>query len=277
MSTRMALRLHPVAPARGWAWIRDGVRLFRRRPLQFTGLFVSFMFAVLLLLLVPVVGGVLGMATLPLLTLGFMIGSRSALAGGSVNALQLVEGLRTPERARRRALLVLCGTYALGSMAVITLSDWVDGGTFEQLQVALASAGGAPTQEIDMLLADPRLAEGMLVRAGLATLMSVPFWHAPALVYWGGQGAGQALFSSTLALWRARGAFTVYALAWAGLLFSAALVVVLLIVVLGGRQMVAALSLPIGLVASAVFYVSLWFSFNDSFGADEALAEPTSP
>lgn len=266
-----------MAPARGWAWIRDGVRLFRRRPLQFTGMFVSFMFAVLLLMLVPLVGGVLGMATLPLLTLGFMIGSRSALAGGAVHALQLVEGLRTPERAHRRALLVLCGLYALASTAVITLSDWVDGGTFEQLQVALAGAGGAPTQEIDMLLADPRLAEGMLVRAGLATLLSVPFWYAPALVFWGGQGAGQALFSSTLAVWRARGAFTVYALAWAGLLIGAALVVVLLIVALGARHLVAMLTLPIGLVASAVFYVSLWFSFNDSFGADEALSMPAPP
>jgi hypothetical protein len=38
----------------------------------------------------------------------------------------------------------------------------------------------------------------------------VPFWHAPGLVHWGSQGVGQALFSSTLAVWRCRGAFVVY-------------------------------------------------------------------
>ena len=55
-------------------------------------------------------------------------------------------------------------------------------------------------------------------RFGLAACLSVPFWHAPALVYWQGQGVGQALFSSTLAVWRCKGAFLMYSLAWVGVI-----------------------------------------------------------
>jgi len=275
----MGLRLHPVAPRQGWRWVRQGFALFWRRPLAFVGLFMFFLFSVLLLVvLVPLLGGPLGMALLPMLSLGFMVATRSALAGGPVHGLQLIEGLRHPERRQRKAQWLLCGAYALASMAVITLADWVDGGTFEALQREIAQGGGdKPSTSIEVLLADPRLAEGMLVRLGLAGLLSVPFWHAPALVHWGQQGALQALFSSTLALWRTRGALTVYMLGWAGLMVGVALVVMLVAMATGARQALGLLTMPIGLVFSAAFYVSLWFSFADTFGASDSPADTTMP
>ena len=109
---------------------------------------------------------------------------------------------------------------------------------------------------------------GLLTAAALGTLLSVPFWHAPALVHWGGQGVRQALFSSTLALWRTKGAFVTYMLAWGGVLLavrrsSAAL----LFGLIGAPQLAGVVGVPAGLVFSTVFYVSLLFTFNDSFGA----------
>jgi len=274
----MGLRLHPVAPRQGWRWVRQGFALWWRKPLAFVGLFMFFLFAALLLVvLVPVLGGPLGMALLPMLSLGFMVATRSALAGGPVHGLQLIAGLRHPDRRQRKAQWLLCGAYALSSMVVITLADWVDGGLFEALQRELAQGGAdnKSTAAVDAILADPRLAEGMLVRIGLAGLLSVPFWHAPALVHWGQQGALQALFSSTVALWRTRGAFTVYMLGWAGLMLAVALAVMLVGMVTGARQALGLLTMPIGLMFSAAFYVSLWFSFADTFGASDTLAEPT--
>jgi hypothetical protein len=273
----MGLRLHSVAPARGWAWLRQGLQLWLRRPLAFVGLFVFFLFSVLLLMVVlPFVGGPLGMALLPMLSLGFMVASRSLLAGGPVHIGQLVEGLRHPVRSQRRAQWLLCGAYALGTMLVITLSDWVDGGTFDALQREMAAAGadGKPSAALDAVLADPRLVDGMLVRLGLAGLLSVPFWHAPALVHWGGQGALQALFSSTVALWRTRGAFSVYMLGWLGVMLAAGALFTLVSVLTGARQLLGLMTLPLGLAFSAAFYVSLWFSFNDTFGTDESAAGP---
>jgi hypothetical protein len=217
---------------------------------------------------VPFLGGPLGMALLPMLSLGFMIASRSALAGGPVHIGQLAEGLRHPVPSQRKAQWVLCLAYALGTMVVITLAEWVDGGAFEALQREMAAAGGdgKPTPALDAILADPRLVQGMLVRVGLAGLLSVPFWHAPALVHWGGQGALQALFSSTLALWRTRGAFVLYLLGWAGVMVVVGAVFSLVAAVTGAGQLLGLMTLPIGLAFSAAFYASLWFSFADTFG-----------
>ena len=268
----MALRLLPVAPRQGWAWIRQALALWWRRPLAFVGMFTFFLMTVLLLMaLVPVVGGALGMALLPMLSLGFMIASRSALQGGPVHALQLIEGLRHRQAAQRRAQWTLCGLYALGTMGVITLADAVDGGMFEELQRLMAQTSDAKTSaRIETIVAAPELLQGMLVRFGLAGLLAVPFWHAPALVHWGGQGVVQALFTSTLALWRTRGAFSVYLLGWAGLMLAVALAVALIAMATGARQVLGVLTMPIGLVFSAAFYVSLWFSFTDTFGEPTA-------
>ena len=55
-----------------------------------------------------------------------------------------------------------------------------------------------------------------------AGALSIPFWHAPALVYWGGQGWAKSLFFSTVALWRNKGAFALYGLGWLALWHAAA-------------------------------------------------------
>ena len=272
----MGLRLHPVAPRQGLAWIRQGFALWLKRPLAFVGLFMAFLFGVLLVLaLVPVLGGLLGLAALPLLTLGFMIAARAASRGQPVQVLQFVEGLRHPDRSRRRAQWLLCGSYALCSMVVIYAADEIDGGTFEQLQRALAQ-GKPGGDDVQRLLTDPRLAWGMLVRLGLAGALSVPYWHAPALVHWGGQGALQSLFSSTVALWRARGAFGLYFAGWALVALGTSAAVMLLAAVTGLRQAIGVLTMPLGLALSTAFYVSLWFGFADCFAPDEEPAAPGS-
>ena len=272
----MGLRLLPVAPRQGWAWIRQALTLWWRRPLAFVGLFTFFLMTVLLLMvLVPVVGGALGMALLPMLSLGFMIASRSALQGGPVHALQLIDGLRHPQATQRRAQWALCGLYALGTMLVITLADAVDAGMFEELQRLMAQTSDAKTAaRIEAIVAAPELLQGMLVRFGLAGLLAVPFWHASALVHWGGQGVVQALFTSSLALWRTRGAFSVYLLGWAGLMLAVALAVAMIALTTGARQVLGVLTMPIGLVFSAAFYVSLWFSFTDTFGEPANTIKP---
>lgn len=266
----MGLRLKPVAALRGLVWIRQGFGLWTQRPLGFIGLFVFFLLGVLLLMmLVPVVGGLLGLATLPMLTLGFMIATRQVRAGGSVHALQFAEGLRHPDKSRRRAQWLLCGSYALASMLVITAADWIDGGSFERLQRLVANPKPS-SDDLAGLLADPRLAWGMAARLGLAGLVSVPYWFAPALVHWAGQGLLQSLYSSTLALWRARGAFAWYFAGWTAIAIAVSALVVLLATLTGLKQVIGVLTMPLGLVLSAAFYVSLWFGFADCFDGDEA-------
>ena len=260
----MALQLKTVPPGRGLRWIGEGFGLFLRRPLAFTALFAVFLFGALVVSLVPLLGGVVQMMSLPLLSLGFMIASQSALLDGPVHPRQFVEPLAT-DAPRRRALLTLCVVYGLAALAILLLADAVSDNAWGRLQ-ALMARGDDAQAEIDALLSEPGVGTAALVAAVLGTALSVPFWHAPALVHWGGQSAGQALFSSTLAVWRSRGAFFAYFLGWAGVVLAFGVVTALVFGLLGLPQFAGLLGVPAGLVFSAVFYVSLLFTFNDSFG-----------
>jgi hypothetical protein len=268
----MALLLKPVEAARGWRWIADAFRLFARRPLAFTSLFVLFLFAALFSTLIPLVGGVLQMMALPLLSLGFMIASHSALAGGPVSPLQFIEPLQG-DPSRRRSLLILCVAYGLAAVGILLLCGWISGGALDRLQTLMAQTD-TPQAEVDAVLAEPGLGWALITGALLATALSVPFWHAPALVHWGGQSVGQALFSSTLAVWRSKAAFFVYGLAWFGLIVLFGLLVAIVFGLLGARQLGSVIALPAGLLFSTVFYVSLLFTYSDSFGVDAATGTP---
>lgn len=263
----MPLLLKPVPPARGLRWLSDGFRLFARRPLAFTMMFTAFLFAALVVSLVPLVGGVLQMMSLPMLSLGFMVAAQSALLDGPVSAMQFIEPLRG-NPTRRRALLTLCAAYGVSAVAILVLCDMVSGGALERVQVLMAS-GSATPEQVNAVLMEPGVTNAAIIGLVLGSLLSIPFWHAPALVHWGAQGVGQALFSSTLAVWRSKGAFFFYGLAWTVALVGFGVVTALLFGLLGLASLGAMLALPAGLLFWTVFYVSLLFTFNDSFGGAE--------
>jgi hypothetical protein len=260
----MSLLLKPVPASHGPRWIADAFRLYARRPLAFTALFAVFLFAALLVAQVPLLGGLAQMMSLPMLSLGFMVASQSALLDGPVHPRQFIEPLRT-DAVRRRALLKLCVIYGVAAIVILLVADAISGHAWARLQQIL-SKGEMDQAKVDELLAEPGVGLGLLLGAVLVALLSVPFWHAPALVHWGGQGVAQALFSSTLAVWRSKGAFLTYSLAWGGVMLAFGTVAALVLALLGAPQMAGLLGVPAGLVFSAVFYISLLFTFNDSFG-----------
>jgi len=277
----MSLRILDASARDGALWVSNAFALFLKRPLAFSALFALFLFAALFFLLLPYVGAVLLLMALPLLGLGFMIASRSALQGGSVHAGQLVEPLRggdTAALARRKQLVLLCALYAVTTAAVMLASDALDGGSFERLQVLLASTRDAERQkELDALLGDDRLLLGLMLRLGGTAVLSIPFWHAPALVWWQGQGVAQSLFSSTVACWRNRVAFGIYALAWTATVVGFAVVAGSLFALIGAPQLVTLAAVPACLMFSTAFYVSLLFTYRGCFGSDAAEPAPSSP
>lgn len=260
----MAMILKSVGPGRGALWVRDGLQLYMKRPMAFTGLFALFLLAALFSALLPWIGGLLQMMMVPLLSLGFMVASQSALLNGPVRATQFVEPLLGAP-AQRRALVVLCVLYGLAVAASLWLADGVADGGYTRL-FELMRQTPAPLHEIDALFVERSMAAGALVATAALTLVTIPFWHAPALVHWAHQGALQALFSSTLAVWRCRGAFVVYALTWFTLMLTLGVLSALLFGLMGLGQLGSVLTLPLGLFLSTLFYVSLIFTFNDSFG-----------
>jgi hypothetical protein len=256
-------------------WVRQGFALFFKQPLAFAGLFATFLFAVFVLTVVPFIGSLLVLAALPLASLGFMIASRVALDGRFALPNVFIEPLRGP-RPRVVAIVQLGLLYAAATLAILWLSDVVDGGALDRLLETLSS-GKATQDSVAQKLADPQLQFGLLLRFGLAGLLSVPFWHAPALVHWGEHTAGKALFFSTVAVWRNKGAFAVYSLAWFAVIMLFALLANLVFGLLGQARLVALAAMPASLVFSTVFYASLYFTFADCFVPDAVDAAPGSP
>lgn len=258
-------------PARhGSLWVRQGFAAFARQPLAFGALFATFMFSVFVATLLPVVGSLLLLILLPLVTLGFMLATRRALDGVAPLPPVFWEPLRQTPR-QRLVLLQLCLLYAVCTFIVMWLSDVVDGGALDALMGALSSSEKVTPDVVNQRLSDPNLRDGLLFRFGFAGLLSIPFWHAPALVHWDGHGAAKALFSSSIAVWRNKGAFTVYALTWLGVILGFTMVASLVFGLIGQPQWIALAAMPASLLFSTVFYVSLYFTFADCF----APAPPT--
>lgn len=269
----MALSLKTVPPSRGPRWIGDAFRLFLRKPLAFMALFALFLAAALLTSLVPLLGSLVQLMALPLLSLGFMVAGQSVLLGGQAHPRQFIEPLQTDAK-RRRSLLVLSAAYGLTALCILVLVDGLSDSAMARLQ-ALMAKGPSAQAEVDALLAEGGVATAVGVGLVLGVGLSVPFWHAPALVHWGGQGVGQALFSSTLAIWRSKGAFVTFVLGWIGVIAGFGVTVGAVLSLLGLAAVASALAVPVGLVFSAVFYLSVLFSFNDSFGS--AIPRPDEP
>jgi hypothetical protein len=264
----MALRLQSVAAGHGALWVRRGFQVFLRRPLAFSAMLLAFFFASLLVsVLLPLAGSLLALMALPLLSLGFMIGTRSALGGGPVHPGQLIEPLRAPW-PRRKRLLQLCALYGLLVLVIVLASNAMIGDAWERLAQLYTSKTPVAPDEARAVLGDPRLEGGLLLQALLLALLSVPFWHAPALVLWGEQDVAQSLFSSTVALWRTKAAFTVYALVWMALALSLTTLASLLFALLGMPQLAPAAAVPIAVMCMSAFYATLYFTFVDSFQAE---------
>jgi len=268
------LKLRLAAAGQGIEWVRQGFATLARRPMPFVGLSSAFVFTMALSIRFPWLLMLL-VAALPMISLGFMNATRLVGDTGTSTLAAFVAPLH-PGHPQARALLRMTLVYVVTSVLAGLLSSLVYGDSFGALVEAETSDKPDPGA-IAERLADPRLATGMLVQLGLATLLSVPFWHAPALIYWGGQGLAQALFSSTVACWRNRAAFLLYGLAFAGLVFLFTLFGGILLGLLGTGALVAMLALSVSLVLPAAFYASLYFTFTGCFEPTDGEAPPPAP
>jgi hypothetical protein len=269
------MKLHTVPAGRGALWVRQGFLVFCRRPLAFCGLFVSFVIVMQLAALLYPIGTVLVCGAMPLASLGFMIATRAALAGRFPTPAAFIEPLRGG-RARLWVQLQLAGLYAMGMLAIGWIFWSVGGAEFEALQKLMAGGKASPESLIP-LISNGRLQTAMWLLSALAALLSVPFWHAPALAHWDGQGLAQSLFSSTIACWRNKAAFTIYGLTWVGVFLALVTAAEVIFGVIGAPQLILYLIPPLWLLFATVFYASLYFTFADSFEPSAPDAESLTP
>lgn len=282
----MALQLNHVPAAAGLRWALAALRLVMQRPLGLMLFLLMFMAATSLVgSLLPFLGALVQLMAMPLLGLGFMIAARAARVGQPVKPGHMIEALR-PQNAtlvQRKTLGTLLALYGVAALVVMLLFAWLSGDALMRIQEVMAKVKGPDGQaQVWAIATEPGAMFAVWALAALTTMLSVPFWYAPALVYWGKQGLGQALFSSTLAVWRSKGACSVAMLVLGLFAFGAAVLAMLLANLLGDPRAMGALLIPTALVLTTAFYVSALFGYEASFGPLDAAAatpgnEPPAP
>ena len=259
-----------IVPARdGATWAKRGITTFFKQPLALSGLFFMFMALLSIATLVPLIGAALALALLPAATLGLMAATQEAYRGNFPMPMILISAFRAG-RQQLRAMVVLGALYALGFLALMGISALIDGGKFAGLYLF----GGHMSEEL-VMQGDFQVA--MWVTLLLYTPLSLLFWHAPALVHWHGLPPVKSLFFSFLACSRNWRAMTVYTLVWAGGFMGAIVVITLIAVLLGNPGFAAVAMFPLALLVMAMFFTSLYFTFEGSFVQSEAPELADSP
>jgi MFS family permease len=244
-----------IVPARtGLTWVKLGVKTFLKQPLALTGLFFMYMAVVLVISQVPLVGPVLGAMLVPAATLGLMAATAEAASGRFPMPTVLISAFRAG-RQRARAMLVLGAIYTAGSLLAMLLGTLLTG---DAPPPATPADPQAPPADMRMLVI-------LLLHSPLLLL----FWHAPALVHWHGVAPVKSLFFSAVACLRNFGAMTIYSLAWLGLFLLVGFALSALGMVMGGVAVARSIMMPTVLILVAMFSTSLYFTFRDSFRADD--------
>lgn len=260
------MRLKHVPAARGVLWVREGFRCFFGQPLGYTAILALVLFAGLVLTQLPWIGPLASLALMPTATLGFLIAGREQRAGRPVHPGHLIAPWR--DAALRGPLLRLGLAYAVAVVACLLVVEWFDGGNVQRLieSVARATESGTPPA-IDDAVVRGALAS-MALASVLVGVVSLLFWHAPALVIWDRQPIVKALFASTVACWRGWRAYALMGLAWFAILLLFSLVAQTVLALLGlGNALVIAMQ-PAALMFMTAFYASLYANYSDTFEPD---------
>jgi hypothetical protein len=272
------VKLRLVEPRQGIAWVKSAFRVFGRQPIGFAAVFATCLFILMLLSLIPIVGTAALLVLPPAGSLVFMIASRIAAGGnGGADVSAKADAKDAGKGPMPGAFTELAGAgrrtwlelikmgllYAGLTFLGFWLASVLDGGAFEAALEQMSRERATPEQTAERFT-DPRVQLGLFLRLAIAAIVSLPYWHAPALVHWGGLGWSKSLFFSTVAVWRNKGAFLVYGLVWAGIFLGAVGAVALAVGITGVPQL-ALIATPLTLALTTVFYASLWFTFQDSF------------
>jgi len=230
-----------VGSGRGWDWIAEGWALFRAAPWMWIALLVVFFVLMLVLGVIPILGGLAMTLLAPALFGGIMIGCRALDQGGELEMGHLFAGFKD----RAGPLIGVGALYLVASIAIFVVAALLTGASL--MGVLGAAAGGA--QDPAALAA---VFTTVLLLALVILALSVPLlmaiWFAPALVVFHDLGPFEAMKQSFTGCMRNVMPFLIYG------------VVMLLLGI--------AASIPLGLgwlVLGPVTLASIYTSYRDVY------------
>jgi len=260
--------MNTVPASSGWNWVLTGFALFRKSPVMWAFLSLTYIMLMQLLGMIPIFGWFAATVLIPVFSASFMIASRELDQGRKLRADLLFSGFKS----NLPALLRQGGLYLASGLAILGLSALVDGGLLLELMVFGTRPPAAAAES-------GKLAGATLLAGALYLPVLAAFWFAPALSAWRKLPALQALFYSFFAALRNWRAFIAYgcAVLALSLICSFALFMFALVVrgLLGDRSQNAFLlvMLPVMLTYVPTLFASFYASYRDVFPQIETVAE----
>ncbi|PRY04781.1 MULTISPECIES: BPSS1780 family membrane protein [unclassified Paraburkholderia] len=266
------MQLIEVPAKAGYVWFRQGIWLFRKNPLAFLTLFFTYLLVMTLVAQIPVVGGVLPLAFIPGVAVGFMAACRNTIAGKPVFPTILVDGFHSYGPVVAKRLLVLGVLYVVAMALVLAASALADGGML--LKVML----GAATMDQDAI-ANSNIPLAVITAFVVYIPMAMIFWFSPILAAWHDVPPVKAMFFSLVSCWRNRGAFIVFGALWFAVAMTVSLGLSALMQALGAGDFAFAILMPATMIVTTMLYCSFYATYRGCFGVQtpEAPDLPTTP
>jgi hypothetical protein len=266
------MQLIEVPAKAGYVWFRQGIWLFRKNPLAFLTLFFTYLLVMTLVSQIPVVGGVLPLAFIPGVAVGFMAACRNTIAGKPVFPTILVDGFHSYGPVVARRLLVLGALYVVAMALVLAGSALADGGML--LKVMLG--GGSMDQEA---IANSNIPLAVITAFAFYIPVAMIFWFSPILAAWHDVPPVKAMFFSIVSCWRNRGAFIVFGALWFAVAMTVSLGLSALMQALGAADFAFAILMPATMIVTTMLYCSFYATYRGCFGVQtpEAPDLPTKP
>jgi hypothetical protein len=260
---------------RGVDWLVQSYAMFRKARLRWIAMLFAYYLALLLIDLIPMIGGWLAPVLKPVFAVGFLAAAWTQERGGTPELRHLLTGFR----GNLKALVPLGLVLVLGASLAVAASALVDQGKLLDIVFHPAPADmddAALAKRLQDTLADPRVQFGMLFGALCAIPTVLALWWAPALVVFQDAGVLTALATSLRAAsanWRAIMRYGLAVFFFGGIVPSFISVLIALIVPVSLYPLAAAvLLLPYLCFFVATLHIADYVSYRDVFHAGETLA-----
>ncbi|HZZ09790.1 MAG TPA: BPSS1780 family membrane protein [Paraburkholderia sp.] len=266
------MQLIEVPAKTGYVWFRQGIWLFRKNPLAFLTLFFTYLLVMTLVSQIPVIGGVLPLAFIPGVAVGFMAACRNTIAGKPVFPTILVDGFHSYGQVVAKRLLVLGVLYVVAMALVLAGSALADGGMLLKVMLGLA------TMDQDAI-ANSNIPFAVITAFAFYIPVAMIFWFSPILTAWHDVPPVKAMFFSVVSCWRNRGAFIVFGALWLAVAMTVSLGLSALMQMVGAADFAFAVLMPATMIVTTMMYCSFYATYRGCFGVQtpEAPDLPTTP
>ncbi len=242
----------------GWAWLKQGMGLFRKQPAALTTLLfanVIFSFAIGA---IPILGQIAAVVLIPSFSMAFMQACLLIEHGQRVTPAVLLTGFRKP------AVVTLCkiGLAYLAVTAVLTLIAY--------LMIGEAFWRQAASPNVPAVI-DPSDMLGVLLIAVLEIGTVIALCFASPLAFWQKMPPGKAIFYSFFAVVRSARVFLVMLMAWFAIFMAATVV---LLMVFGNASMGRVVITWLGFLFILLLQCAMYAGYRQIFGVPDLGAKP---